>query len=481
MGRIVTFYSYKGGVGRTFALANVAVLLAKWGHRVLCVDWDLEAPGLVQYFHPATVSRRSARLTVLGGAASPLARYAARPRLEISGGVLDVVTSVAEAEPVAWQDVVTTVEGDDWTLDLLAAGKPGEDYVRRLHGLDWNRLYREHDLGWSLEAMRAQWLSAYDFVLVDSRTGLTDIGGICAAQLPDVLVVLSSANEQSLRGCLDVIDRASKARDRLPVARPRPLVLSVASRFDDREEYDEAARWLERFAGAWADHFAVWAPSGTEPRKLLNLLRIPYISKWSFGESLPARHERIDDPGLISWSIANVAACLAHGLGDGATLVSNRDEYVRAVAGGSMRPRPVPGHDALLIYPSGDLLTARSFYDALTRQGLNVVADFAAASPGEGWAQWFEHSVSTSRAVIALVTENLRASAWAQNELVTALTLRSATDPRIVAVALGPTVIPEGLVGLPVIRADEDLDAAARAVVGFIDPPTRSPRPQLER
>src|SRR5882724_3937262 len=52
MSRIITFYSYKGGVGRTFALANIAVLLARRGKRVLLMDWDLEAPGLHRYFKP---------------------------------------------------------------------------------------------------------------------------------------------------------------------------------------------------------------------------------------------------------------------------------------------------------------------------------------------------------------------------------------------------------------------------------------------
>ena len=42
----VTFYSYKGGVGRTLALANVALLLTRYGRKVLVVDADLEAPGL---------------------------------------------------------------------------------------------------------------------------------------------------------------------------------------------------------------------------------------------------------------------------------------------------------------------------------------------------------------------------------------------------------------------------------------------------
>ncbi len=51
-GRIITFYSYKGGTGRTMALSNVAWILAANGHRVLTVDWDLESPGLHKFFRP---------------------------------------------------------------------------------------------------------------------------------------------------------------------------------------------------------------------------------------------------------------------------------------------------------------------------------------------------------------------------------------------------------------------------------------------
>lgn len=50
MGEIVTFYSYKGGAGRSMCLANVAVLLARWGYKVLAIDLDLEAPGLENFF-----------------------------------------------------------------------------------------------------------------------------------------------------------------------------------------------------------------------------------------------------------------------------------------------------------------------------------------------------------------------------------------------------------------------------------------------
>src|SRR5262245_52185610 len=51
-GRIITFYSYKGGTGRSMLLANTAWLLANAGHNVLMVDWDLEAPGLHRYMSP---------------------------------------------------------------------------------------------------------------------------------------------------------------------------------------------------------------------------------------------------------------------------------------------------------------------------------------------------------------------------------------------------------------------------------------------
>jgi MinD-like ATPase involved in chromosome partitioning or flagellar assembly len=51
-GDVITFYSYKGGTGRTMAMANLAWLLASRGRKVLTIDWDLEAPGLHRFFRP---------------------------------------------------------------------------------------------------------------------------------------------------------------------------------------------------------------------------------------------------------------------------------------------------------------------------------------------------------------------------------------------------------------------------------------------
>src|SRR5215218_6059418 len=56
-GQIITFYSYKGGTGRSMTIANVAWNLAYAGNKVLCIDWDLEAPGLHRYFYPFFIDK----------------------------------------------------------------------------------------------------------------------------------------------------------------------------------------------------------------------------------------------------------------------------------------------------------------------------------------------------------------------------------------------------------------------------------------
>lgn len=47
---IYTFYSFKGGVGRSMALANIADLLYQAHLKTIIIDWDLEAPGLERFY-----------------------------------------------------------------------------------------------------------------------------------------------------------------------------------------------------------------------------------------------------------------------------------------------------------------------------------------------------------------------------------------------------------------------------------------------
>jgi MinD-like ATPase involved in chromosome partitioning or flagellar assembly len=302
-GTVVTFYSYKGGVGRSFTLANIAVLLARWGHRVLCVDWDLEAPGLHHYFKPM---------------------MAVRP----AGGVIDLVADflTGRAEPVDH----TTRLACQGTLDFLAAGQDDAEYVGRVQTIDWDGLY-EMGFGEYLEKCRERWTEEYDYVLLDSRTGVSDIGGICTAHLPDRLVVLFTANMQSIRGAVDIAKRANAARDALPYDRPQLTVLPVLSRFDTREEYDRSEDWRRVCLEETKDLLRTWLSQTVEPEVISRHLTLPYVSYWSFGEQLPVRSEANPSADQIGFALETVAAVVAHHFDRTDLLAENRDAYVAAV------------------------------------------------------------------------------------------------------------------------------------------------------
>ena len=81
-GKIITFYSYKGGTGRSMAVSNVAWILASNGYDVLLIDCDLEAPGLYRYLRPFLIDpERRPPFEVARGAekqAAPASRSKAR-------------------------------------------------------------------------------------------------------------------------------------------------------------------------------------------------------------------------------------------------------------------------------------------------------------------------------------------------------------------------------------------------------------------
>src|SRR5215813_11326707 len=131
LGNIITFYSYKGGTGRSMAVANMAWILASSGKRVLSLDWDF-------------------------------------PR----GG----------------------------TLDLLPSGRQGASYSARINSFDWEEFYERRGGGVFLEAVKEKMRADYDYVLIDSRTGVSDTSGICTVQMPDAVVVCFTLNNQGIKG-----------------------------------------------------------------------------------------------------------------------------------------------------------------------------------------------------------------------------------------------------------------------------------------
>ncbi len=196
---VTTFYSYKGGVGRTMALANVAVLLALRGKRVLVVDFDLEAPGLASY-------------GALGCAQG-------------HKGLLDYVETYRESlvAPDVSKYIVKCPLRDRQSVWLMPAGRSNTaDYTDRLNRLDWDKLYRDEAGYLMFEDLKKQWANfqtkGFDYVLIDSRTGHTDVGGICTRHLPNSVVILFVPTAQNLDGLTPIVEgirgeRTSGQRD----------------------------------------------------------------------------------------------------------------------------------------------------------------------------------------------------------------------------------------------------------------------------
>jgi len=200
----VTFYSYKGGVGRTMALANVAALLAKQGRRVFLIDFDLEAPGLDAFDdlgcsngHPGVVEYASEYLRT--GKAPPLGDY------------------VKECVPQY------NTRGRIW---LMPSGRKDHRYNHDRSNINWSDLYERFNGLHFIENWKADVEQTYapDYVLIDSRTGLTDVGGICTLHFPQLVVLLYALNDQNIHGISHVARVIAKASTKGPLQ-----ILTVAS------------------------------------------------------------------------------------------------------------------------------------------------------------------------------------------------------------------------------------------------------------
>lgn len=218
---VTTFYSFKGGVGRTFALVNVALELAKAGRNVLLVDFDLEAPGIHTF---GTLSPREPH----SGVVEYVSQYIATG---ISPDARHFVYETKEAQR----------RGATGRIWVMPAGRGDYEYRNRLLSINWQELYAKHDGYLMFEDLKAQWENAFapDYVLIDSRTGHTDIEGICTRQLPDAVAILFFPNEQNLRGLREVVqDIASETNRSRKDLEPVTLhfIMSNVPDLDDEDD-----------------------------------------------------------------------------------------------------------------------------------------------------------------------------------------------------------------------------------------------------
>ena len=322
---IFTFYSYKGGVGRSMALANMAQWFYDKGLRVVIVDWDLEAPGLENFFYasPKEIERVRSRLGLIDLLSAYKREYPYLSRVEssvsaASAGLesddiseqlqLTVLTQLDDHEfsqrlqvlpPLSdtWTEVKpekvsggsTPSPSDRRSLRLISAGwRAGDrfaDYAREVQDFNWSDFFQSFRGKSFFEWFRNELERDNDIVLIDSRTGVTEMSGVCTQELADVVVSFCVPNVQNLTGVARMI--TAFMRDELKAVRlPRPLpkIAIVPTRIENSED-DLKAKFKEEFYETLQGLRDGNQDLSMDPDSAW-WLRIPYIPKYAYAEKL---------------------------------------------------------------------------------------------------------------------------------------------------------------------------------------------------
>jgi len=180
---VVSFYSYKGGVGRSTTLAYTAVNLAQKGYKVAIIDFDLEAPGLHSIFN-------------------------INPRYGVVDFFIDRPFLSDEAATQLLKSGVSIVSGaqvnNKGEIYLLPAGKIDRHYIEKMSHLDLGsyQVMKHHNYISLFEVLFADITKAFgaDIILIDSRTGLSEIGGALLLDYSDDVCFVFTNNQQNFDG-----------------------------------------------------------------------------------------------------------------------------------------------------------------------------------------------------------------------------------------------------------------------------------------
>ncbi len=449
---IYTFYSYKGGVGRSMALANVAECFHAQGLRVLIVDWDLEAPGLETYFfertsgpdpEPAAPLQGTALVESSLGLMDLLLEYKRSfnglmpPRLPPAGeqetprAFKEVMPSATPPEPAAQMSFgaildqhlppITTYlfdvhpgnetsgDGQRRPLRLLPSGWRHRErfaaYAQSVQSFDWDGFYTHYRGKEFFDWLRDRLLALADVVLIDSRTGVTEMGGVCARQLADVVVSFSAPNNQNIEGVVRMTE-SFKRPETLKARDMRALETVIVPTRVDSSELDDLKRFEQHFRrlterGAENDPEAGEPANGTEqllPRSFRNLdigfwqLQIPYRAKFAYHE------RRVIGPGVVNPDSTHDGLEQAYWrLADHLALLSLGTSAIRQAFAGRLS-RTFPNQPKTLLVGMPDALELTAQWRAgLLSGGIELAPEFEWSAGGM--------DVATALAQVALARQ----------------------------------------------------------------------------
>lgn len=198
---VVTFYSYKGGTGRTTSLAFFASWLAtNHGKKVVIIDCDFEAPGLTNYFD-ISEDRKGVLEYLLD------VEYA-----KLKNETLDIIKDYSykvRHEYVGKGDIFIVPAGN---LSSEFVGNTSRtyraDYLEALARLDITSTHHIiQQFQDFFEDLKNQLELNYEnsVILIDSRTGFNDTFATLAT-LSDIIVGFFGINKQSQVGLSQFLD-----------------------------------------------------------------------------------------------------------------------------------------------------------------------------------------------------------------------------------------------------------------------------------
>lgn len=191
---VVTFYSFKGGVGRSTALGLVAGILATRNRRVVVVDFDLEAPGISIMFQADLENTSGEQYGVLD--------YLYQRHLTPEKNIPNIGDCIRQ--------INLPTRGE---LFLVPVGEYDENYIHRLADLNMRSFYRSghNAVEQLMEDIKAQ--LDPDVILIDARPGFNDVGAIALFDLADTAIICFSPTGQNFEGLRWVVQAARKQQE----------------------------------------------------------------------------------------------------------------------------------------------------------------------------------------------------------------------------------------------------------------------------
>ncbi|WP_343587474.1 AAA family ATPase [Flavobacterium sp.] len=228
---ITSFYSFKGGVGRTTATILTGLLLARQGKKVMIVDFDLEAPGLASIF--ANQNDDSQSLLAVKGFVDFLIDYDSKRRDFDKINLDDYYFRKNE------QSLVGTQGGELIIVPAISTdANSSNSYINKLSKANI-KFVNGNNYAPDLFLKKMEEKLNPDHILIDTRTGINDVGGLVFNRYAQTIFLLFFGNQQNMFGLESILPELIKLKETkfYLINSPVPLDENVAK--EERGYYVE--------------------------------------------------------------------------------------------------------------------------------------------------------------------------------------------------------------------------------------------------